>query len=120
MDENQVLEQQALDRYNQSQQDIIEQTSIGYNIIIRTIDDKEISFSVYSEQSKNDVKEALKNIYWNKTKTVQLLPFHQPPHFMGANLTILHQNLHWFLLLDHLPRNMPAIIYELTLCRQVT
>ena len=46
-------------------QDIIEQTSIGYNIIIRTIDDKEISFSVYSEQSKNDVKEALKNIYWN-------------------------------------------------------
>ena len=46
-------------------QDIIEQTSIGYNIIIRTIDDKEISFSVYSEQSKNDVKETLENIYWN-------------------------------------------------------
>lgn len=46
-------------------QDIIEQTSIGYNIIIRTIDDKEISFSVYSEQSKNDVEETLNNIYWN-------------------------------------------------------
>ncbi|MFW2605919.1 hypothetical protein [Aliarcobacter butzleri] len=52
-------------------QDIIEQTSIGYNIIIRTIDDKEISFSVYSEQSKNDVKEALRNIYWNN-KIVQI------------------------------------------------
>lgn len=46
-------------------QDIIEQTSTGYNIIIRTIDDKEISFSVYSEQSKNDVKETLETIYWN-------------------------------------------------------
>lgn len=46
-------------------QDITEQTSTGYNIIIRTIDDKEISFSVYSEQSKNDVKETLENIYWN-------------------------------------------------------
>ena len=46
-------------------QDITEQPSIGYNIIIRTIDDKEISFSVYSAQSKNDVKETLENIYWN-------------------------------------------------------
>ncbi|WP_260923425.1 hypothetical protein [Aliarcobacter cryaerophilus] len=46
-------------------QDIIEQTSTGYNIIIRTIDNNEISFFVYSEQSKNDVKETLKNIYWN-------------------------------------------------------
>ena len=27
--------------------------------------DKEISFSVYSEQSKNDVKETLETIYWN-------------------------------------------------------
>lgn len=52
-------------------QDIIEKTSTGYNIIIRTMDDKEISFSVYSEQSKNDLKEALKNIYWNN-KIVQI------------------------------------------------
>lgn len=46
MDENQVLEQQALDRYNQSQQDIIEQTSgqtndlpDGYNPDGTPIDD---------------------------------------------------------------------------------
>ena len=38
---------------------------------IEILDDKEISFSVYSEQSKNDVKEALRNIYWNN-KIVQI------------------------------------------------